>query len=334
MRTPEEIINHQTKASKARLHKLLSRQKCRPQIAPPSQRHSAALVQRNRQSPNTFNFFGLPVELRLAVYFHRLVSDDRLIITHRGPRRAQKQQKKIDIGILLACRCCRDEGVQVLYGENIFDFEGITNRGISTAAPFLSIIGPLNASLIRIVIAEHSAAAEELYPLFDDSRPTRIRLGTRRLCPSTHHHNNSDLVSKQENGTYCLTVDYVHTFLSAYGINLSNLRIFAISLLPYGNDLANMDLLRELRRVTSFNIMNTPRIRVQWQDERNQGLEDLVRVICERERLREGSKELGWLEKVNFDDLRRIGLGFHWSTLLGVREWMVWRSATSGKDDV
>jgi len=69
-----------------------------------------------------FPFLALPTELRLIVYEELLVTDDRLVLTWRGPRKANKQQKRMYIAILQTSKLCRDEGLEVLYGENIFDF--------------------------------------------------------------------------------------------------------------------------------------------------------------------------------------------------------------------
>jgi hypothetical protein len=69
-----------------------------------------------------FPFLALPVELRIIVYHELLVSNDRLILTWRSPRRASKLQKEMHIGILMTCKLCANEGVGVLYGENLFDF--------------------------------------------------------------------------------------------------------------------------------------------------------------------------------------------------------------------
>jgi hypothetical protein len=63
----------------------------------------------------------LPTELRLAVYFELLVTDNRLVVKWQGPRKKEVQQKPIYTSILRASKQCRDEGLTVLYGENIFD---------------------------------------------------------------------------------------------------------------------------------------------------------------------------------------------------------------------
>lgn len=87
--------------------------------------HQKASVIRTKaaqyQTMEVFPFFALPTELRLAVYFELLVTDDRLVVTWRGPRKARKQQKEMHTAILRASKQCRDEGLTVLYGENIFD---------------------------------------------------------------------------------------------------------------------------------------------------------------------------------------------------------------------
>jgi len=68
-----------------------------------------------------FPFFALPTELRLDVYFELLVTNDPLMVTWRGPRKPKKQQKRMYTAILRANKQCRDEGLTVLYGENVFD---------------------------------------------------------------------------------------------------------------------------------------------------------------------------------------------------------------------
>ena len=68
-----------------------------------------------------FPYLALPAELRLLVLSELLVTDDRLLLTWRGPKKAEKRQKKMYPAILRACITCRDEGSSVLYGQNIFD---------------------------------------------------------------------------------------------------------------------------------------------------------------------------------------------------------------------
>lgn len=154
------------------------------------------------------------------------------------------------ISILMVCKLCRDEGTSVLYGENIFDFEEICGRPITVAKPFDNRIGPHNASLIRIVIAEYSAAAEELAQIQDDG-PAR------------------------------LTIPFVQNFLSGFNISLSHLRVLAISIVPYGFDQATMDLMKK----QALGIMGTMTLRLAWLDNKNEPgrLRKVADGICERE---------------------------------------------------
>lgn len=85
-------------------------------------RQATQILQDHERDVAVFPFLALPAEIRLEVYFELLVSDDRLVLTWRGPRKANKQQKRMYISILRTCKLCRDEGRGVLYGENVFDF--------------------------------------------------------------------------------------------------------------------------------------------------------------------------------------------------------------------
>jgi hypothetical protein len=85
-------------------------------------RATAILNEPHDHDTEIFPFLALPVELRLIVYHELLVSDDRLVLTWRSPRRASKIQKEMHIGILMTCKLCANEGIGMLYGENLFDF--------------------------------------------------------------------------------------------------------------------------------------------------------------------------------------------------------------------
>lgn len=85
-------------------------------------RATAILNEPHDHDTEVFPFLALPVELRLIIYHELLVSDDRLVLTWRSPRRASKLQKEMHIGILMTCKLCANEGIGVLYGENLFDF--------------------------------------------------------------------------------------------------------------------------------------------------------------------------------------------------------------------
>ncbi|KAF2496453.1 hypothetical protein BU16DRAFT_378108 [Lophium mytilinum] len=69
-----------------------------------------------------FPFLALPAELRILVYEELLVSDDRLFVTWRGPRKARVQQKKIWASVLRVSKLVGREARAVLYGGNVFDF--------------------------------------------------------------------------------------------------------------------------------------------------------------------------------------------------------------------
>ena len=71
-----------------------------------------------------FPFLKLPAELKILVYVELLISNDRLAITWRGPRRYSRQQKPIYPAILGTCRLVHQEAAAALYGENVFDFGG------------------------------------------------------------------------------------------------------------------------------------------------------------------------------------------------------------------
>jgi hypothetical protein len=115
--------NTQKKSPSRRLQETASRVRYQAQFQEQyCDEASEFFAQQKDQKDGAFPLFALPVELRLAVYYELLVTDDRLVVTWRGPRKANKQQKRMYINILLACQACRDEGLGVLYGENVFDF--------------------------------------------------------------------------------------------------------------------------------------------------------------------------------------------------------------------
>lgn len=129
--------------------------------------------------------------------------------------------------------------------------EEIFNRPISFAKPFLSRIGPANASRIRIITAEYSAAAEELFQLGE---------------PKPYNK---------------LTGPYLRSFLSTFHISIPRLRVLAISIVPYGNDHATEDLMWLQARGIRASML----LRTQWLESKNESahLRQLVRGICERE---------------------------------------------------
>jgi hypothetical protein len=145
--------------------------------------------------------------------------------------------------------------------------------------------------LIRIVIAEYSAAVEELHRLPPIDLPTPTLL-TR---------------SKRDH----LSLPFLTTFLSTFQINVSHLRVLAISIIPYGFDHATQDLMRRQAPL----VMNDMRARVQWLDGKNRAdrLGDVVQGICERE------PALGKADYWKDVDAR---VGFWWSSPFVGREWV------------
>jgi hypothetical protein len=247
-----------------------------------------------------FPFLALPPELRTAVYFELLVTDDRVLPTWRGPRKATKQQKKMYINILLACKLCRNEGQQVLYGENIFDFGEICNRPNNFSKPFVNRIGPHNASLIRIVFAEYSAGSEEL--ALSDTAP---------ISNPSHDPKPKTLLS----------VAHLRNFLSTFNISLPSLRLLAISIMPYGIDQATDYLLQLANPAIQENMF----LRVRWLEAKNEkeNLGKLVDGICEREQ--------GLLRAEYWRDVDGwIGVSF--APPSSGREWLVYQGVRGKKD--
>lgn len=182
---------------------------------------------------------------------------------------------------------------------------------ISLAKHFLTRIGPTNASLIRIVIAEYSAAAEELFQIkaFLTPRPIRSPLAramlargqARAATPLPHPH---------------LSVPTLRERLAAFGIAAAQLRVLGVSLAPYGDDYATNDLMwREDTRLVGHRAM-----RETWLARKNEEgrMERVVEGICGRER------ELVRAEfRVDVD----AKVGFGWRVQWMGRKWMVFRRA-------
>ncbi|KAH7130594.1 hypothetical protein B0J11DRAFT_523521 [Dendryphion nanum] len=234
-----------------------------------------------------FPFFALPVEMRLLVYHELLVSDDRFVLTWRGPQKVQKQQKKIYIGILQASKLCSIEGLAVLYGENVFDFENIRQRP-SIADPILSRIGTTNPTLIRCIVAEHSAADEEL---------TR----TDGLLYEDRPH----------------LVHYLRFSLDAFNISLDQLRVFAISIIPFGYDSSTTDIMR-MKAPDLLEGSQLTLARVAWLDRRNARLNEVVDDICTREKN---------LRKVDYFKDVHSKISFDWSTPFAGRHWIAYKKS-------
>ncbi|OAG12781.1 uncharacterized protein CC84DRAFT_1212282 [Paraphaeosphaeria sporulosa] len=268
------------------------------------QYHQKGLDIRSRQQhndPNIFPFQALPPELRMAVYFELLVTDDRILPTWRGARKATKQQKRMHINILLTCKMCHDEGLQVLYGENIFDFGEICNRPNNFSKPFVARIGLHTASLIRIVFAEYSAASEELSQ--SDTTPDARRL-----------HDSKPTQ---------LSVAHLRTFFSTFGISLPSLRLLAISIMPYGNDQATDDLLK----LADPEVRSDMDLRMKWLDAKNgkERLAQLVDGICKREK---------GLVKANYWTDVDGWIGISFAPPSSGREWIVYQGVRGKEGNV
>ena len=267
------------------------------------QYHQKAIAIRQQQTnadAEIFPFFALPVELRTAVYFELLVTDDRLLPTWRGPRKATKQQKKMYINILLTCKKCRDEGVEVLYGENVFDYGEICNRQNNFSKPFVKYIGMHNASLIRIIFAEYSAAAEELSQA--DTKPLERMF-----------HDPKPKAT--------LTVAYLREFLSTCNIFLPDLRLLAVSIVPYGHDQATEYLVQLADPAIRANMP----LRVKWLDTKNEPkrMGQLVDSICTR--------ETGLMKAEYWKDID-VWIGINFSPPSSGREWVAYKGVR-GKED-
>lgn len=247
-----------------------------------------------------FPFFALPAELRMAVYFELLVSSDRVLPTWRGPRRATKQQKKMFISILLTCKQCRDEGVEVLYGENVFDFGEICNRPNNFSSRFVKTIGLHNASLIRVVFAEYSAAAEEL-----------STADTKRIERMFH--------DPKPKAT--LTVAFLRDFLSTCGIDIPSLRMLAVSVMPYGHDQATEYLIQ----LADEAVRHTKALQTKWLEAKNDAgrMGRMVEGISERE---EGLLRADYWRDID------AWIGITFSPPSSGREWLVYRGVR-GKED-
>ncbi|KAF2189590.1 hypothetical protein K469DRAFT_747642 [Zopfia rhizophila CBS 207.26] len=246
--------------------------------------HTAAtdiLSQPRDDDVDVFPFLALPAELRLPIYHELLVSDDRLFLTWRGPRRHCKQQKKIYIDILLTCKLAQTEGVDVLYGENIFDFEEIRRRP-SFAKGFLQSIGPINPTFIRIIVADYAAASEDLAQ-----------------------------GSSAQFSSHALTCDYISSFLGSYNISLNQLRLFAISIIPYGADGAYLQLMKD----AAPGLVANKEWRTKWLAEKNERLGSVVEAICKREKN---------LKKVEYAGIDKK-LSFEWLSPYMHRHWVVYQ---------
>ncbi|KAF2204845.1 hypothetical protein GQ43DRAFT_477868 [Delitschia confertaspora ATCC 74209] len=142
----------------------------------------------------------LPAEIRLLIYEELLVSDQRLQLSRKSLQKHPNQKRSIHTEILRTCKLMYEEGMSVLYGENIFDFGELQRR--PHFAQILPKTFKKNASRIRQILLSYAAASEEL--------PYASMLPSHRLLT--------------DNVTACL---------SCFNISLSQLRLLAISIRPY-----------------------------------------------------------------------------------------------------
>jgi hypothetical protein len=149
-----------------------------------------------------FRFQRLPFEVRRLVYKELLVSNDKLVVTRRGPRYSCNDQKKINIEIMFANKLCVQEGAQVLYGCNAFDI-GELRRRPQLAKDFARRIGTQNTSSIKNIVAEYSAVRADPYREGEDG------IG--------------------------LSVSLVRDCLDPFAIKLESLHMFAVKIVPYGS---------------------------------------------------------------------------------------------------
>jgi hypothetical protein len=74
------------------------------------------------QRKTVFPLLALPSELRVLVYEELLITNDQLMVTWRGPKKASAQQKRMWPAILRVSRLVSEEAREVLYSGNVFDF--------------------------------------------------------------------------------------------------------------------------------------------------------------------------------------------------------------------
>ena len=228
----------------------------------------APMRQRRRKGPavvkpeiipnrTPFPFLDLPYEIRVCVYQELLVTDDRLIMSWRGPKLSSRQCKKMYPAVLQTCKQCAEEGAQVLYGENLFDFEEVLRRA-STPLPFLSRVGPTNPSLIRLIVCEYPAANEELA-----SRP------------------GGQFSKKPQDRTPLLSIERLRDFFRLYRISLDQLRFFAVSIMPYGRDDFTVEIMKGENPFLLGMGMELDRQR--WLKKKNAWMEDILDTIRSEE---------------------------------------------------
>ncbi|KAF2472088.1 uncharacterized protein BDR25DRAFT_342103 [Lindgomyces ingoldianus] len=295
---PRSDLNRYPQPGMAKLHALLSKDKAKLDELKSLGRAKDQLRLWNKcqadaleilslphdEEVDVFPFFALPTELRLLVYQELLVTDDRLILSWRGPKKANKHQKRMYIAILMTCRLCANEGLATLYGENVFDFEEICGRPTFVTS-FVKRLKPTNLSLIRIIVVEHSAASEELMLQHPDSTFKR------------------------------LSIAHITAFLAPFNISLSQLRCFAVSLIPYGFDDATTYVMKDQLHAGGQSNMST---RIQWLDKKNAALGEMAEQICER---------VGGFKRVEFGEIDRK-ICFDWCPPFMGRPWLLYEKGS------
>jgi hypothetical protein len=120
-----------------------------------------------------------------------------------------------------------------------------------------------------------------------------------------------------------LSVGNLTTFLSTFGIDIDQLRLMAINIVPYGLEPAYRVLMRKQAPL----VMNNVKERVLWLEVKNEPerMSKLVDGICEREH---------YLKKAEYWSDVDAKVGFDWYNPNGtLRPWVVLRSSKSEKDD-
>lgn len=283
-------------------------------ISSKKSRTQAASIFNQPDTEDTFPFFALPSELRLLVYEELLVTDDRLLLTWRGPVKAIKQQKKMHTAIMRTCKTAAQEGATVLYGENVFDFQEIRQRP-SIAKPFLRRIGLQNATFIRVVVCEYSAASEELSSIVEKNLgqvSTLTRAAFEVVLEEESDKNKAPLAT-----THRLTMPFMESFFKEHGIHLDQLRVLAISIVPYGADDATNNLLT--RQAPALLQKGMQEQKLAWLEQKNAGLDELAGGICEREKR---------LKKADFFKDVDSKICIVWNPPFSGRRWIAYRRTT------
>ncbi|KAF2120888.1 hypothetical protein BDV96DRAFT_280526 [Lophiotrema nucula] len=254
-------------------------------------REAAAHAENNKkQDVNIFPFLALPTELRLLIYQELLVSDNRLLLARRGPRKVAKEaQRGLHTSIMRTCKKCADEGAIVLYGNNLFDFEEIRHRPFFSRT-VSSLIGPKNASLIRFVIAEYPASYEELSRGPGEGSEERPKHWDEK--PRYH----------------ALSLEYMTEFFQNFSVDLDQLRLLAISIVPFGHDDASMKVLR----AQAPGLGDSQEAKEMWVQSKNEVLLDLIDGICAREER---------MKRTNFANIM-TKLPFEWTPSFDGRHWI------------